>query len=218
MAAAGPPNITGPTDPVPPVAEQPLVSVRAVTPDFLKTFGIPLLKGRDFNEADSESAPKVILINQAFADAVFPGENPVGRQIICAGVKEIIGILANVKNSGLTGETRPEVYVTYQQWDWPSCFLTLRAADSLAALAPVITEHVRALNPDQPLTYFRTMADYLDETTARPRFRSMLLGFFALTALVLPASGFTASWPCPSRNARKRWECAWRWARGNPMC
>lgn len=98
-------------------------------------------------------------------------------------------ILANVKNSGLTGETRPEVFVTYQQWGWPSCFLTLRAPGNLTALGPVITGHVRALNPNQPLTYFRTMADYLDETTARPRFRSMLLGFFALTALVLSAVG-----------------------------
>lgn len=175
--------------PVPPVSEQPVVSVRACTPEYLRTYGIPLLKGRDFTETDAANGPKVILINQAFADRVFPGEDPVARQIYCAGVKEIIGIMANVKNSGLMGETRPEVYVPYGQWEWPSCFLTVRGRGDLASLAPVITRQVRALNPDQPLTHFRTMADYLDQTTARPRFQSLLLGFFALAALVLAAVG-----------------------------
>ncbi|MBI4663968.1 MAG: ABC transporter permease [Verrucomicrobia bacterium] len=175
--------------PVPPVGEQPRVSVRAVTPGYLKTYGIRLLKGRDFAESDSMSAPKVILINQAFADAVFPGEDPVGSDLNCAGVKEIIGVIANVKNSGLAGETRPEVYVIYQQWGWPSCFLTVRTSSHPLALSPLITEQVRALNPSQPLTFFRTMASYLDETTARPRFHSMLLGFFVLSALALASIG-----------------------------
>jgi predicted permease len=175
--------------PVPPVGEQPRVSVRAFTPDYLKTYGIRLLKGRDFSEADSATAPKVILINQAFADALFPGEDPVGRLIHCGGVKEIIGVIANVKNSGLAGETRPEVYVTYGQWGWPSCFLTVRASGNPLALSPLITEQVRKLNQNQPLTAFRTMDDYLDDATARPRFHSVLLGFFAVSALILAGVG-----------------------------
>ena len=160
-----------------------------MTPGFSETFGIPLMKGRDFTEADSANAPKVVLINQAFADAVFPGEDPIGRSIYCGGLKEIIGILGNVKNSGLAGETRREVFVTYQQWEWPSSFLVVRAQGDLNHLTPVITSHVRALNPGQPLVYFRTMSDYLDSATASPRFRSMLIGLFALTALVLAAVG-----------------------------
>jgi predicted permease len=163
--------------------------VRAVTPGYLETYRIALLKGRDLTEADSATAPRVILINQAFANLAFPGEDPVGRQLNCAGVKEIIGVIANVKNSGLASETRPEVYASYRQWAWPSCFLTVRARGNLAALAPVISEQVNALNRNQPLTYFRTMEDYLDQTTARPRFHSMLLGFFALIALMLASVG-----------------------------
>jgi predicted permease len=175
--------------PIPPVGEQPRVSVRAFTPGYLKTYGIRLLKGRDFSESDVMNAPKVILINRAFADAVFPNEDPVGRSINCSGMKEIIGVIANVKNSGLAGETRPEVYVNYRQWAWPSCFLTVRTGGNPLTLAPRITEEVRKLNQNQPLTAFRTMEDYLDDATARPRFQSVLLGFFALSALILSGVG-----------------------------
>src|SRR6185436_3166932 len=150
----------------------PQVGVRVVTPDALKTFGIRLLKGREFNDSDTPQSERVVLINEAFADKVFPGEDPVGKYLDCGGPSQIIGVMANVKNTGLAGETRPEVYGTYQQWNFQSTFLTLRARSNPLALAPVVTDHVRALNPAQPLNYFRTMRSIVDQTTARPRFRS----------------------------------------------
>lgn len=175
--------------PLLPPAQRPRIGVRVVTPDFLKTYGIRLLRGREFNESDAPESGRVLLINQAFADDVYPGEDPLGKQLECGGPAEIIGVIANVKNTGLAGETRAEVYGTYQQWNFQSVFLTIRAASNPLALAPAITEQVRRLNPEQPLVYFRTMQNYLDRTTARPRFRSLILAGFAMVALVLAAVG-----------------------------
>ena len=175
--------------PTAPQGQRPRVGVRVLTPGFLKTYGVPLLRGREFTESDSGEATRVLLINRAFADKVFPGEDPVGKQIQCGGVSEIIGVIANVRNTGLTRETRPEVFGCYLQWDFQSVFLTVRAASNPMALVPIITEHVRALNPDQPLVYFRTIQEFLDQSKARPRFRSMLIGLFSLVALVLASVG-----------------------------
>jgi predicted permease len=165
------------------------VSVRPVTPGFLTAYGITLLKGREFTESDTATSGKVIMINRALAELVFPGEDPVGKHLNCDGVQEIIGVIANVKNSGLQGETRPEVYGSYHQWYWPSAFLTVRTKSDPQSLRGAITVAVQTLNRDQPLMYFRTMQNYLAETTNRPRFRSLLLGVFALTALILASVG-----------------------------
>ena len=175
--------------PEPPPDEKLAIGVRPVTPGFLKTFGIKLLKGRELGEADGAGSAKVFMVNQAFADLVFPGEDPIGRQVHCNGVHEIVGVVANVKNTGLTGETRPEVYGSYHQWYWPSAFLAVRTRSDPEAMVSLITERVRRLNPEQPLTFFKTMQQYLAEQTARPRFRSTLVGVFALAALVLASVG-----------------------------
>jgi putative ABC transport system permease protein len=175
--------------PMPPNTQRPQVGVRVVTPDYLKTYGIRLLRGREFAESDAPQSERVVIINQAFADKVFPAEDPVGRHLDCGGPSQIIGVMANVKNTGLAGETRPEVYGTYQQWNFQSAFLTLRARSNPMALAPIVTDHVRVLNPGQPLNYFQTMRSIIEQTTTRPRFRSLLLGSFAVVALVLASVG-----------------------------
>jgi predicted permease len=161
--------------PTPSIEERGTVGIRPVTPGFLAAFAIPLLKGREFTESDGAGSTRVIMINQAFADLVFPNEDPIGKHINCEGVQEIIGVVANVKNSGLAGDTRPEVYGSYQQWWWPSAFLVVRTTCAPRSLAAVITSEARALNPDQPLMYFKTMEQFMSDATARPRFRSLLL-------------------------------------------
>jgi putative ABC transport system permease protein len=163
--------------------------MRIVTPNYLQTYGIRLLKGREFTDSDAPQAERVVMINRAFAEKVFPGEDPVGKYLDCGGPTRVIGVAANVRNTGLTGEPRPEIYGCYQQWSFRSMFLTLRTAGNPMALAPVVTGHVRILNPAQPLNYFQTMRTLIDATTARPRFRSLVLGSFAGIALVLAAVG-----------------------------
>ncbi len=168
--------------------KRPTVNTRVVTPRFLSTYGIALQQGREFSDADSEKSQPVAMINQAFADKYFPDENPLGKLIECGGRREIIGIISNVKNAGIRNDTQAEVFFPYTQWENPSGFLTVRASNPMA-LAPVVTEYVRQLNPEQPLKFFKTMDDYIDRAYARPRFRSMLIGVFALIALILASIG-----------------------------
>lgn len=172
-----------------PLGQRPRVSVRVLTPDYLKTYGIRLLRGREFTEADTSAASRAILINTTFAETLFPGQDALGKTIDCGGPAEIIGVIANVKNSGLWGETRPEAYGCFEQWPFQSMFLTVRAAGNPMGLVPVVTRQIRAMNPEQPLNSFRTMQSFLDQATAHPRFLSVLIGLFALTALVLAAVG-----------------------------
>jgi putative ABC transport system permease protein len=167
-----------------------------ITPDYLKTYGIRLLRGREFTEADAAQSERVLLINQSFADKVFPGEDPVGQYLECGGPSQIIGVIANVKNTGLAGETQPEAYGTYQQWFFQSAFLTLRARSNPLALIPIVTERIRVLNPEQPLTSFRTVRSLVEQATIRPRFRSSLLGSFALVALFLASIGIYGVMAC----------------------
>lgn len=176
--------------PTTPVNEWDRASTRIVTPDFLKTYGMPLLRGREFARSDSPQAEPVMMVNQSFANTVFPDEDPIDKQINCMGKTwRIVGVFGDVKNYGLAQETGPEFAAPFDQWDFTSLFVTVRAKSNPMALAPLITEHVGKLNPNQPLNTFRTMQDALDTTTRSPRFRSMLLGLFALAALILASVG-----------------------------
>mgnify|MGYP002631677758 CR=1 FL=1 len=174
--------------PLPPRGKRPVVNTRIVTPGFLDTYGIPLLRGREVAETDVSTGGQVAMINKAFADKFFPNDDPVGKLIDCGGKREIVGVIGNVKNVGLRNETRAEIYFSYNQWENASGFLTVRARNPLA-LAPVVTEYVRELNPTQPLTYFKTMKQYIDNSFAQPKFRSLLISIFALVALVLASIG-----------------------------
>ncbi|MGB0581111.1 MAG: ABC transporter permease [Limisphaerales bacterium] len=176
--------------PMPQPSKRPRVNTRILSPGFLETYGIPLLRGREFTDADTDRAAKVAVINKAFADKFFPNDNPVGKMIMCGGQREIVGVIGNVKNRGIRNETRAEMYFSYNQWVNPNGFLTIRTkAQDAMALAPVVTEYVRQLNPNQPVKYFRTMKSYLDNATAQPKFRSFLIGIFALVALLLASIG-----------------------------
>ncbi len=172
-----------------PEVEWPIVSVRAVTPEYAKSYGIQLVSGREFTRQDTTESPRVIMINQTFADEVFPNENPVGQQLLLGGPVEIVGVIGDVKNSGLRGDTRPEVYACYEQWQFQSMIIAVRAPHQPRSLIPAVTQAFNDLNPEQPLGGFRLMQDYIDFATAQPRFRSMLIGMFGLMALLLASIG-----------------------------
>jgi putative ABC transport system permease protein len=174
--------------PMPERGKRPTVNTRVFTPGFLETYGIPLLRGREFSESDTANSAKVAVINKAFADKFYPNDDPVGKMVQCSGERQIVGVIGNVKNVGIRRETRAEMFFSYNQWENPNGFLTVRAHNA-TALAPVVTEYVRELNPNQPLTYFRTMQSYLENAYAQPKFRSFLISIFALVALLLASIG-----------------------------
>jgi putative ABC transport system permease protein len=133
------------------------------------------------------------MVNETFDRTAYPDEDALGQHIRYFGKDwRIIGVYADIKNVGLTRETNPGVNLPIAQWpgnDAKSVYLTLRTKTDPLKLAPIVSGKVRELNPEQPLNQFQLMETYLDNSTAVDRFRSILMGLFALAALVLASIG-----------------------------
>ncbi|MBI4664761.1 MAG: ABC transporter permease [Verrucomicrobia bacterium] len=179
--------------PVPPPNKMPRAGLRSVAAGYHKTYGIPVLRGRAIDSYDTWASERVMMVNKTFAETAFAGEEVLGKRINHFGRPwRIVGVFADTKNAGLARKTEPEVNMPYYQWegaDALSVFFTVRAVSNPQALAPIVTEKVRKLNPDQPLSQFRVLQAYLDGRTAMDRFRSMLIAMFALAALILASVG-----------------------------
>lgn len=179
--------------PLPPPSERPKAALRSVTEDHYKTYNIEVLKGRSFNLGDKADSEPVVMVNKTFSETVFAEEEALGKHLSYYGKNwRIIGIYEDVKNNGITREAEPGVNMPLAQWPGPdskSVYLTLRTRADPMSLAPIVTEKVLKLNSEQPLSQFVPMQSYLDNSTAVDRFRSLLLGLFALAALFLASIG-----------------------------
>jgi putative ABC transport system permease protein len=168
--------------------------VRVTTPDYFRAMGIPLLKGRSFSESDVESSLQLAVINDALARTVFPGQDPIGKQITSFGpdklTLQIIGVVGNVRHIGLDTSPRSEVYQLLGQAQWPSMFVAIRSATSDAAsLTSAAQNAVWSVNKDVPLANIRTMQEIIANSVERRRFSMLLLTIFAAVAMLLAAVG-----------------------------
>ncbi|MFP5265264.1 MAG: ABC transporter permease [Blastocatellia bacterium] len=166
---------------------------RVASPDYFRALGIPLLKGRYFSEADSETTPKVVIISESFAREFFPGEDPIGQHIAIDNGDEwkgeIIGVVGNIRHNGLAVEPWREMYVNQYQAPIGETNLVVSAGSDPAALTSAIKGEVQAMDKDVPLYAVRSMERLVSESVAQPRFRTLLLTIFAAVALVLAAVG-----------------------------
>lgn len=186
--------------------ELPRSSFQAVSPDYFRTLGVPLRRGRDFTEADQYEAPLVVLINETMARRYFPNQDPVGQRIAMPDRNnltqpespwytnhspwwEIVGVVADMKSLSPNPEPLPHTYVPYWQWPMQGPTLVVRATGDPAALTTTIRSAVREVIPSLPRPVIRTMDAILDDTMAQPRFQASLLGLFGVVALVLAAVG-----------------------------
>jgi putative ABC transport system permease protein len=156
--------------------------------------GIPLLKGRDFTEQDDERATNVMLINETLARRHFPGEDPVGRRLTITfgdepAMREIVGVVGDVKHRGLTNESGSEVYVPYLQLPLTGMNIVARTLGDPLSIVAAIRNESFAVDRNQPVANIRTMEQYLADSVARPRFNTVLLGLFAALALALAVVG-----------------------------
>jgi putative ABC transport system permease protein len=180
-----------------PKSEEKESSVRFVTPGYFHAMRIPLLKGRDFTEQDNLDSTPVVIVNEALAEQVFPGEDPIGKRIRLgisvdgkpSRMREIVGIVGNVKVQDLKSEWTPESYGPYMQLPIGSITILARAAHDPQSLAKPIAETIRSFDKDLPLYNVKTVEEYVDGTIAIPRFNTVLLGIFAGLAMVLTAVG-----------------------------
>jgi len=167
-----------------------------VSPDYFAVLGIPLIRGRNFNEHDRLSSVPVTLINETFARRYFPNEDPVGKRIKVGGPErprapwmEIIGVVGDTKYSSLGGAFEPARYQSFTQVAWNGLHLVVKTAGDPMQLVPAIRREVAALDKSVPLDGIRTMTDAMQLAVSQPRFRTLLLATFAGLALILAAIG-----------------------------
>jgi putative ABC transport system permease protein len=181
--------------PAPPGSDHPAVPVPYVSHDYFKTPGIPLLRGRWFDSRDHVDSPRVTVICEVMARRHFQGENPVGKRLkhgsrsLTNPYMEIVGVVGDVKYEGLHNEAGPVYYELSTQVPARPMWLLVRTRGEPYDLAAAVRREIHNLDPSVPAQRVGTMAQALAESVAVPRFRSLLLGGFAATALLLAAIG-----------------------------
>jgi putative ABC transport system permease protein len=176
-----------------------ITGYRPVTPGYLQTLRVPLLQGRLLRDSDTERAPYVAVVNQSMAKEFFPGESPLGKHIQLGALPdnqvpwmEIVGVISDMKQN-LSTEPKPEMYIPYRQADSVlpifSMSIVLRTAGDPHAEASALRSAVHNLNSSQPLVHIRTMQENIATSVSDPHFRTLLLGIFAASALLLSIIG-----------------------------
>jgi predicted permease len=164
--------------------------VRVVSDGYVGAMGIPLIAGRDFTGRDTPSAEQVMLINQTMARRVFPGENAIGQIISADKDRRVVGIVSDVRHLALEQSSGSEMYLPIRQCpDWSSADLVVRTSVPPAQLATVVRDTLKPIAPNLPSSDFRMIQQLVDQAVSPRRFIVMLLGGFALFALILASLG-----------------------------
>lgn len=188
MEIAGHPLMTGATGG--------MVAWRWTTPDYFKILDIPILRGRGFADVQRTSSEHFMILSSSLAARLFPGQDPIGQRVkpVPNGPWFTVeGVAANAKNSGLGEQDTPEYYQLWREaaddWQQPhSAVLMVKTALAPQAVAPWIRTQIGAIDPSVPVDV-QTMNERVGRLAARPRFEAALLGFFALTGLVMAVIG-----------------------------
>jgi putative ABC transport system permease protein len=176
-------------------ADMPCVEVRDSSPDYFRTMGIPLLRGRQLTGRDNKDAPPVVIVNEAFARSFFPGQDPIGHRINHSPAdkpavwREIVGVVGDVRHFGLDAEARPEFYEPQLQAPSLGTSIVVRSNSDLTGLAAAVRREVLAMDKDLPVYHLKTMQELISDAVAQPRFRTLLLLIFAAVALLLSGLG-----------------------------
>jgi putative ABC transport system permease protein len=176
--------------PTPQPGEYPVARRYDVGPNYFRTLGTPLLRGRGFTDTDAQTAPPVAIVNETLARRYFPGVDPLGQQVtMLGGPMTIVGVVADVQPLRVGDPIEPEIYWPYRQRPRYATYLLMRTASDPANAVRPIESRLQALDPDMEISSFRTMEELLDRQLVRPRFNMLLIGVFASVALLLAAIG-----------------------------
>jgi len=163
-----------------------------VTPAYLRVMQIQLIRGRLITEQDKATSPPVVLINETMARRFFPNEDPIGKRLDIAGptyMREIVGIVGDIKQESLRTPTPPQVYEPFAQKPGPTIRVLLRASDNPLRFAETVRQEVRGIDKAQPISDARPMEEIVAGSLTRDRFSVFVLGAFACLALILAAVG-----------------------------
>jgi putative ABC transport system permease protein len=176
------------------VQDQPSAVWRAINPDYFRTMGMQLRRGREFTNYDQPGTPEVIVINETMAASFWPGEDAIGKRIQIYDAdpmpwREIVGVVNDTKEAGLVAPTRPEIYVPFSQRPRASMTLIAHTVAAPEQLAGAMRAAVQAVDAEQPVYRVRTMEQFFSGEVAVPRATMFLMGALAVAALVLAAVG-----------------------------
>jgi len=182
--------------PDPPPSQEPIITIRVISPKYLETMGIPLLSGRQLTDQDTDDTPNVTVISETMARRYWPGENPIGKRISFGRPEtdedwiQIVGIARDVRQYDLITEIKPQMYVSYQQIGFfvPRDLVVKTDVDPLS-MAATVRKTIWEIDKDQPVSNIRTMDEIASESVARQRFSMLLFAIFASVALLLAAVG-----------------------------
>ena len=173
-----------------PPGEYPNAFVRVVSDGYVRTMGIPLLAGRDLTERDTPSTEPVILINQTMARRLWPDQDAIGQIVLADKERRVVGIVGDVRHLALERGAGLEMYLPIRQCgDYASVDLVLRTSLPPAELARAVRAALKPIEPNLPASDFRTLQQLVDKAVSPRRFVVLLLGGFALFALVLASLG-----------------------------
>jgi predicted permease len=173
--------------------DQPSVVERSsVTPEYFHLLGIPLLRGRLFNDLDNDKAPQVTVVNEAFARAYWPNENPLGKRFKRNRAEApwitVVGVIANARTQSVTQDGVPQIYLDLYQTGGKRLAIFLRG--HLAAAVPAqVREQVQSVDPTLPVSGGQTLKETVSASLAERRFSMEMIALFALTALLLAGLG-----------------------------
>ena len=179
---------------VPPVAGENLIIASSgyVSQDYFRAMGVPLVKGRYFDERDNRSVPDVAIVDDKLAARFWPNDDPIGKRMRRGDSgpwRTVIGVVADTKQYEVDGEPPITAFYPLEQLPVPSRFLVIKTKGDPTALVSAVTREVRALDADLPVYDVATMEQRLADSFARRRFSMFLLGMFAACASLLAAIG-----------------------------
>jgi putative ABC transport system permease protein len=173
--------------------DRPFAALAAVSGDYFRTVGIPLMAGRPFAGNDRPPATTVVIVNALLARKYFNGEDPLGRRIRFGPPGQpwitIVGVVGDTRNMGVEQDPSPVIYIPYRHFTLPFMSVVVRGAGGAAAAGSAIRESVRRVDAELAVDDVLPMRSVVSESLAAARFGTLLVGAFALTAIVLAAVG-----------------------------
>jgi predicted permease len=173
-----------------PKGKFPTAFVRVVSDGYVKAMGISLMAGRDISERDTPATQPVIVINETLARTLWPGQSAVGQTMLACGERQVVGVVADVRHLALEQASGMEMYLPMRQCnDISSVDLVVRSSLPLGELAARVRAALKPIAPNLPGNNFRTIQQLVDKAVSPRRFVVLLLGGFALFALLLASLG-----------------------------
>jgi len=170
------------------------IETNSVSADYFRTMNIPILRGRSFTNQDDENGQQVVLVNEMMARQVWKGRDPVGTRLLGIEAKKnvpllVVGIVGDTRDVTLSEAPRPNLYYPLAQAPASRLNLLVRTKTDSAKLAPMLRERIWSIDKDQPITNIQTMENVLAHSVAEPKFRTSLVGTFAVVGMLLATIG-----------------------------